>query len=221
MGWFTKFIQSSIGKKVLMATTGILLSFFLVMHLIGNLTLFGGAEMFNSYVIKLSSMKPVVRFSEVILTLIFLAHIINGFNLTRKNKLAKPIGYELNTNVTSSFFSRNMGLSGSIVLIFLIIHLATFWRTFQQSHGVDLDYYHIVTASSIGFGNPLITAIYIFAIILLGFHLQHGFQSAFQTFGIINSKYKSIINIIAFLFWFIIPVLFISIAIYFGIIKCL
>jgi len=221
MGWFTKFIQSSIGKKVLMATTGILLSFFLVMHLIGNLTLFGGAEMFNSYVIKLSSMKPVVRFSEVILTLIFLAHIINGFNLTRKNKLAKPIGYELNTNVTSSFFSRNMGLSGSIVLIFLIIHLATFWRTFQQSHGVDVDYYHIVTASSIGFGNPLITAIYIFAIILLGFHLQHGFQSAFQTFGVINSKYKSIINIIAFLFWFIIPVLFISIAIYFGIIKCL
>ena len=98
MGWFTKFIQSSIGKKVLMATTGILLSFFLVMHLIGNLTLFGGAEMFNTYVIKLSSMKPVVRFSEVILTLIFLAHIINGFNLTRKNKLAKPIGYELNTN---------------------------------------------------------------------------------------------------------------------------
>jgi len=221
MGWFTKFIQSSIGKKVLMATTGILLSFFLVMHLIGNLTLFGGAEMFNSYVIKLSSMKPVVRFSEVILTLIFLAHIINGFNLTRKNKLAKPIGYELNTNATSSFFSRNMGFSGSIVLIFLIIHLATFWRTFQQSHGVDLDYYHIVTASSIGFGNPLITAIYIFAIILLGFHLQHGFQSAFQTFGVINSKYKSIINIIAFLFWFIIPVLFISIAIYFGIIKCL
>jgi len=221
MGWFTKFIQSSIGKKVLMATTGILLSFFLVMHLIGNLTLFGGAEMFNTYVIKLSSMKPVVRFSEVILTLIFLAHIINGFNLTRKNKLAKPIGYELNTNATSSFFSRNMGLSGSIVLIFLIIHLATFWRTFQQSHGVDVDYYHIVTASSIGFGNPLITAIYIFAIILLGFHLQHGFQSAFQTFGVINSKYKSIINIIAFLFWFIIPVLFISIAIYFGIIKCL
>ena len=221
MGWLTKFIQSSIGKKVLMATTGILLAFFLVMHLIGNLTLFGGADMFNSYVIKLSSMKPIVRVSEVILTLIFLAHIINGFNLTRKNKLAKPIGYELNTNATSSFFSRNMGFSGSIVLIFLIIHLATFWRTFQQSHGVDVDYYHIVTASSIGFGNPLITVIYIFAIILLGFHLQHGFQSAFQTFGVIELKYKSIINIIAFLFWFIIPALFISIAIYFGIVKCL
>ena len=221
MGWLTKFIQSSIGKKVLMATTGILLAFFLVMHLIGNLTLFGGADMFNSYVIKLSSMKPIVRVSEVILTLIFLAHIINGFNLTRKNKLAKPIGYELNTNATSSFFSRNMGLSGSIILIFLIIHLGTFWRTFQQAHGVDVDYYHIVTASSIGFGNPLITAIYIFAIILLGFHLQHGFQSAFQTFGVIDLKYKSIINIIAFLFWFIIPALFISIAIYFGIVKCL
>ena len=157
----------------------------------------------------------------VFLTVVFLAHIINGLNLTRENKLAKPIKYESNANATSSFFSRNMGFSGSIVLIFLIIHLATFWRTFQQSHGVDVDYYHIVTASSIGFGNPLITAIYIFAIILLGFHLQHGFQSAFQTFGVINSKYKSIINIIAFLFWFIIPVLFISIAIYFGIIKCL
>ena len=114
-----------------------------------------------------------------------------------------------------------MGISGSIVLIFVIIHLATFWRTFQQSHGIDVDYYHIVTGSSIGFSNPLITAIYIFAIILLGFHLQHGFKSAFQTFGVVDSKYKYIINIIAFLFWFVIPESFISIAIYFGIIKCL
>ena len=221
MNWITKFIRSSIGKKVFMATTGILLSFFLIMHLIGNLTLFGGEEIFNSYVIKLSSMKPFIRFSELILTFIFLAHIINGFILTRENKLAKPIKYKSKINATSSFFSRNMGISGSIVLIFLIIHLATFWRTFQQSHGIDVDYYHIVTGSSIGFSNPLITAIYIFAIILLGFHLQHGFKSAFQTFGVVDSKYKYIINIIAFLFWFVIPATFISIAIYFGIIKCL
>ena len=76
MNWITKFIRSSIGKKVFMATTGILLSFFLIMHLIGNLTLFGGEEIFNSYVIKLSSMKPFIRFSELILTFIFLAHIL-------------------------------------------------------------------------------------------------------------------------------------------------
>ena len=79
-----------------------------------------------------------------------------------------------------------MGLSGSIVLIFLIVHLSTFWRIFQKTHGNDMDYYSIVTASSIGFSNPIITIIYILGISFLGFHLKHGFQSAFRTFGITN-----------------------------------
>ena len=221
MNSFNNFFQSSIGKKILMATTGILLCFFLATHLIGNFMLFAGADTFNSYVLKLSMMKPIVRCAEVILTIIFLIHIINGFRLTRENKSAKPNKYESSTNETSSFFSRNMGLSGSIVLIFLIVHLSTFWRIFQKTHGNDIDYYSIVTASSIGFSNPIITIIYILGIALLGFHLKHGFQSAFKTFGIINQKYKFIVDMIALLFWFIIPASFISIAIFFGIIKCL
>jgi len=221
MNSFNDFFRSSIGKKILMATTGILLCFFLVTHLIGNLMLFGGADVFNSYVIKLSMMKPIIRCAEVILTIIFLIHIINGFRLTRENKSASPNNYESSTNETSSFFSRNMGLSGSIVFIFLIVHLSTFWRIFQKTHGNDMDYYSIVTASSVGFSNPIITIIYILGISFLGFHLKHGFQSAFRTFGITNVKYKFFIDMIALLFWLFIPASFISIAIYFGIIKCL
>lgn len=221
MNWLANFFQSSIGKKILMATTGILLCIFLVMHLLGNLMLFGGEEIFNNYVLNLTNLKPIVRVAEVILTLLFLIHIINAFKITRENKKAKPQKYQSKPKGTASFFSQNMGVSGSIVLIFLVIHLSTFWKTFLQSHGEEVNYYSIVTSSSIGFGNPIITTIYIIAITLLGFHLHHGFQSAFQTFGIGNIKYKPIINLLSAFFWLIIPAGFISIAIYFGIIKCL
>ena len=220
MNWLINFFNSSIGKKIIMAISGCLLCMFLFAHLLGNLTLFGGEKMFNNYVSSLSSMKPLVRLVEVFLTLIFVSHIINGIRLTIENKNTKPISYKVQPRGdTSTFYSRSMAISGSIIFIFIIFHLQTFWYSFQKIHGINANFYEIVMDSKIGYSNPLVALFYIFALLLLALHLRHGFQSAFQTFGVADSRYKGIIELVSILFWLVIPMAFISIPVYFGFIK--
>lgn len=219
MSWFTAFMNSSIGKKIVMATTGFLLCFFLIIHLAGNLTLYAGPEFFNGYVLKLSSIKPLVRGMEVILAIIFLGHILYALLITRENRKAAAVSYTMNkADTNSSFFSRTMGISGSVIFIFFAVHLKTIWYAFQQEHEHG-EFYQIVMNDRIGFGNIFITALYSVAMILLAFHLRHGFQSAFQTFGIRYHKYSKLIEAIAVLFWLIIPLGFLSLPIYFGFLK--
>jgi len=220
MTWLFNFFQSSIGKKFLIAITGVLLSLFLIIHLIGNLMLFGGEEVFNSYVFTLSGIKPLVRIIEVLLFLIFLGHIFSGFRLTLENKKAKPVSYKMSSDKNpASIQSRSMAVSGGLLFVFLIFHLQTFWYAFQKIHGVNANYYEIVMDSVIGYNNPLVAGFYIVALIFLAIHLRHGFESAFQTFGLSDSRYKGIVKKVAVLFWFIIPAAFISIPAYFGFIK--
>lgn len=216
MSHFKSVFSSSIGKKILMAATGILLCLYLIVHIIGNLFLFAGPEVFNLYVEKLSSVKPVIRAIEIILALIFLNHIFLGSKLTIENRKATAQKYHVNSaSENSSLFSRNMFLTGSILFIFLITHLSTFWYLFQTQHS-EGNFYNIVMGDTVGFGNPLIATLYSCAMILLGFHLRHGFQSAFQTFGIRYNKYSGLIEKTAMIFWFIIPMGFLTIAVWFG-----
>ena len=213
------FFQSTIGKKILMATTGLLFCFFLLIHLLNNLTLFLGAEEFNALVKSLEYIKPLVRVLEFILFIILVIHISNAFILNKRSNSARPIKYKINPNDNSSLSSRTMTLSGVIILLFLIIHLGTFWKTFQTIHNHS-SYYDIVTKNNfIGFGNPLITMLYMLASIFIGMHLKHGFESSFQTFGIENNRLKNILNKISILFWFFIPFGFFIIALWFGIIN--
>jgi len=200
-----------------MATTGLLLCLYLVIHFIGNMFLFAGPDAFNLYVETLSSIKPLVRSIEIVLVLIFLNHIYLGAKLTLENKNASPEKYDVNSaSENSSFFSRTMFVSGSILFIFLITHLSTFWYLFQVQHG-EGNYYDIVMGKDVGFANPIVTALYCVAMIFLGFHLRHGFQSAFQTYGIRYNKYSGLIETVAIFFWLIIPAGFLSIAVWFGI----
>lgn len=217
MSWFFTFMNSSIGKKIIMATTGFLLCLFLVVHLVGNLTLYAGPEFFNNYVLKLTSIKPLVRVLEVVLAIIFIGHIVYAFLVTRQNRKANSGGYLVNkAEKNSSLFSRTMGISGSVIFIFLAVHLQTIWYSFQTEHG---EFYRIMMDDRIGFGNIFITTLYSFAMVLLGFHLRHGFQSLFQTFGIRYNKYGKLIEALAVFFWFIIPLGFLSMPIYFGFLK--
>jgi succinate dehydrogenase / fumarate reductase cytochrome b subunit len=96
MGWLYESLNSSIGKKVIMAFTGISLILFLIFHLIGNLTLFAGPEAFNGYVEKLESIKPLIRVIEVPLALVFIFHIFNGTKLWLENRKAKGHKYAIN-----------------------------------------------------------------------------------------------------------------------------
>lgn len=215
MGWFLNALSSSIGKKIIMAVTGICLMLFLIIHLINNLSLFGGEEMFNNVVKNLDTIKPFIRVIEFILLLVFLFHIYDGVRLWYENRKARPIKYKINaSSENSDIFSRTMIWSGSIIFIFLVVHLRTFWVSFNLGHPLALshNYYQIVV---LAFKDPVYSGFYILALILMGLHLKHGFQSAFQTFGWNNKKYFPLVQKLGLIYTLAMVIGFMSIPIYF------
>jgi len=217
MGSFMKFINSSIGKKLTMAITGSFLLIFLVIHFVGNLTLFFGAGAFNGYVLDLDVVKPLIRIIEVILLSAFLLHIYNGLKLWLENKKARGVTYKINgSSENSDLFSRTMFLSGSIIYIFLVTHLGTFFWRFNVDDPMGLanvhQYFDIVVYF---FRIWWYVVLYVIAMALLGFHLNHGFQSAFQTFGWNHKKYFPFIQKIGTIYALIMAIGFASMPIYF------
>ena len=198
-----------------MAVTGLLLSFFMVFHLFGNLSLFVGEEAFNSYVAKLKG--PIityfVRIAEFFLLFFVHSHAYTGALLWYKNRQAKQKETSYSKKNTPSS-SRHAALTGSIVFIFLVTHWSTFWYRFNFENIES--YYQVVLGNEVGFGNPVFSVFYIVAIALLGYHLKHGFVSAGQTLGIKGTQYEKAYLSIASLFWFWIPLGFISIPLWFG-----
>ena len=134
-----KFLFSSLGKKVQIALTGILLATFLIFHLINNLVLFTGKENFNEMVGLLESIKPLIRVMEAGLLFIIITHVVNAVYLTFSNKKAAANRYSVDASATSSVNSRTMIISGTIILLFFIIHLRYIWFTYQAhlKHGVQ------------------------------------------------------------------------------------
>lgn len=217
MGWILKFINSSVGKKFVMAVTGLFLISFLIVHLIGNITLFFGADVFNSYVSTLDAVKPIIRIIELVLLTVFILHIFNGMKLWLENRRARHQKYKVNaSSENSSVFSRTMVQTGSVVFIFLVLHLATFfWRfNFNDPEGFadKHEYFNIVVSF---FQIPWYSIFYIIAVLLLGFHLNHGFQSAFQTFGWNHKKYFPVIKNLGSLCAIIMALGFASMPVYF------
>ena len=223
MSWITDTLSSSIGRKVSMSLTGLFLVSFLFVHLSGNFLLYkdDGGDAFNVYSHFMST-NSVIRVFEIGLLLGFLIHIYSAFLLTKRNKSARSIGYSVaNSNPKVSWFSKNMGLSGSIVLVFLVLHLQNFyWRY----HNWDIPtrmvgeeqlkdmHYLVVTI----FKNEWwYSVLYILAMVLLGFHLNHGFQSAFRTLGLDHKKYTPTIVFVGKLISIVLPIGFASFPIYF------
>lgn len=201
MNWFTKTFSSTIGRKIIMSITGLFLCSFLVVHLIGNLTLFykDGGEAFNIYSHFMGT-NPVIRTMEFVLLAGFVFHIWDAIALTRRNKAARPIGYaNSHPEQNSNWSSRNMGLLGTVILVFLIIHLYNFFipaKTGQLGpvmiEGMEYDNLYVKVIEA--FQNPLYVALYVISMIALAFHLIHGFQSAFQSLGLTHKKYTPFIQ---------------------------
>lgn len=213
MRWLVQSLNSSIGKKFVMAITGICLIIFLIGHLSGNLALFAndGGESFNAYAKFLKSL-PFIKAVEIILALVFIFHIINGIRLWRENKNARSTKYAVNgSSKNSSIFSRTMVQTGSIIFIFLVIHLRNFWYEYAIAKTSD-NLYQIVVET---FQNPVYSIFYIVAMIIMGFHLNHAFQSAFQTFGWNHKKYTPFINAVGTIYSIAMAVGFASFPIYF------
>ena len=194
MGWFIKFIDSSIGKKLVMALTGLFLYIFLIEHLIANLLLLGNdnGKAYEIYADVLGSSYNIpLRVIEVGLFLCMIYHAINGLRLWMSNNQAKGQPYLVNkASDNSSFFSRFMFWSGSAVFIFLVIHLKSFFVNYRLATPSDSMYEGVVKTLS----DPLYGGLYLVAFVLLGFHLVHGFQSAFQTLGLRHNKYTPFIK---------------------------
>lgn len=216
MGWLSKTLNSAIGKKILMAVTGLFLIIFLCVHLFGNIFLYVGKEAFNQYVETLEGpLHYPILIVEIVLVAAFVLHILNGVRVTLQNMLARgPVKYAVYKpakEVTLS--SRTMFITASIVFIFLIVHLRNFW--FEYKFGgitESVTPFDIVVNT---FQIPLYSALYVIGIGLLGFHLYHGFQSAFQTLGLNHKKYTPIIIGIGRLYAIVVAVAFATFPIYF------
>lgn len=216
MGWLFRSLNSSVGKKFIMAVTGLCLISFLVIHLIGNLTLFGGPEMFDSYVETLDVIKPFIRVIEVVLALIFIFHIFNGVRLWFENKAARPVKYKVSgTSKNTDFSSRTMFITGSITFIFLVLHLSTIWYAFNVTGHPETGSHEFYEIMVYWFQNKIYAVFYVVAVGLLVFHLNHGFQSAFQTFGWNHNKYFPLIEKIGLVYSLIMGIGFASIPLYF------
>lgn len=219
MNWFTKTFSSTIGRKVIMSITGLFLCSFLVIHLIGNFQLFkdDGGLAFNVYS-EFMGHNPIIRTLEIVLVLGFGFHIYDAIVLTRRNKSARPVEYA-NTRPSdnSTWSSRNMGLLGTVILVFLIIHLYNFfWRARfgdipADADGVE-DLYMVVVES---FQQWWYVLLYVVSMAALAFHLIHGFQSAFQTLGLTHKKYTPFIQAFGYAFSVIICLGFASMPLYF------
>lgn len=182
-----KMFYTSVGRKLLMAMTGLFLCIFLVEHLFGNLELYklDGGKAFEEYTEMLTG-NLIIRIIEYVLFAGIIIHAIDGLYLTMQNKKARPIGYEVNKqSVNSTWFSRNMGLTGSIILFFLVVHLRTFF--FEHRFGGATERMAVSVANA--FNAAWYAALYLVSMVVLCAHLNHGFQSAFQTLGLNNHKY--------------------------------
>ena len=217
MSWLLKSLSSSIGKKFIMALTGLSLILFLSVHLLNNSFLFFGKEGFNMLVGSLDAVKPLVRVAELVLLLLFFFHIYNGITLWWQNRKANPDKYAVNASKeNSTFYSRTMPWTGGILLVFLITHLSTLWVQFNFGMGGTHEYYEVIKQL---FSAIIPVVLYVIAMIVLGFHLNHGFQSAFQTFGWQHKKYTPLVEAIGTLVSIIYAAGFSSIPIYFFILS--
>lgn len=209
-----EFLESSIGKKMMVAAAGILLCGFLITHLLGNFLLFVGPGAFNHYAETLEH-NPLLPVAEIGLVALFVIHIILSYRATYLNRAARPDGYQVYRGKGARTpGSRSMAITGTLILAFLIVHIKTF--KFGGA-GEDL-FTHVVT----WFANPLYASFYVLALGGLGLHLSHGVQSALQTFGMNHPRYTPLIRKAGLAFAGFIFLGFASMPLYFGFLqKCL
>ncbi len=220
MGWLFDFFKSSIGKKLLMSLTGLFLCSFLLIHLLGNFSLYAGRDTFNAYS-NLLSHSPLIKVAEVILVLFFAVHILTSATLTIENRQARPEKYAMDVSAGArTFMSSYMFHSGAIVFIFLLLHIWTFkygdWSHNLAYNPDKLTLYDLVV---VRFGEVYYSFGYVIAMIVLGFHLNHAFQSAFQTLGLNHKKYTPFIKKIGTAYAVTVALGFSSFPIYFLYIK--
>lgn len=216
MSWLTEALRSSLGRKLVMSLSGLFLILFLVGHVLGNLLLFldDGGKAFNEYARFMTS-TPAIQVLSIITYASIIIHVLYSIIISRLNRKARPVDYAVNSASANSLWSsRNMGVLGTIVLIFLVIHLKSFWyeMRFGQIPMVNYDgageFKNLYIIVAVAFTQWWYVLLYVVAMFGLAFHLSHGFTSAFQTLGLTHKKYTPLIEGVGLWFSIIVPALF-------------
>lgn len=213
----TGLLKSSIAKKVAMALSGLFLILFLAQHCFINSTSLFGPETFNG-ISHFMGYNPLVQFViQPILIIGVVFHFVMGFVLQIKNRNARPVGYaNYNGGANASWMSRNMIISGLVILAFLGLHFYDFWLPemdykyiSQETPNADKYYQELQHK----FVDPIRTGLYLIANILLAFHLWHGFSSSFQSVGF-NNKYSKSLKNFSYAFAVFVPFMFVVVALF-------
>lgn len=221
------FFGSSIGKKLLMSLTGLFLILFLLVHLAGNLQLLkdDGGMSFNVYA-KLMTTNPLIKVIAYGNYFFIILHVFVGISLALYNRSAKGQKYAVSNSNKTSWASKNMALLGTLILAFILIHMGDFWLKMKMGQlpmvtypGVEGEIKDLYFRVSEAFKEPLLVGAYVVGMIVLAFHLHHGFQSAFQTLGINHKKYTPIIKTIGVAYAILIPLGFAIIPIWHFLMK--
>jgi succinate dehydrogenase / fumarate reductase cytochrome b subunit len=261
MSNFAKTFSSSLGKKLVMALTGIFLCTFLIVHLVGNLQLFkdDSGQAFNAYAYFMTHFTPIKVVSYLLYASIII-HAVYALILTTGNKKARPVAYAVQAGSQNSpWTSRNMGILGTILLIFIVVHMSNFWWKYHNAelpyakYEISMDNPHDIQVSELPYdanrlvhsdyvdaqsGKQVIVSkdlyklvahsfktwwyvlLYVVSMAALGFHLIHGFRSAFQTVGWDNKKYVPLIRFLGvWIFGVLIPLGFAAMPVYFFFFK--
>ncbi|MEN8142488.1 MAG: succinate dehydrogenase cytochrome b subunit [Thermodesulfobacteriota bacterium] len=196
-------LKSSIGKKSIMAATGLLLGLFLIAHLAGNSTAFFGRAAFNSYAEHLHSLGDLIKVFELLLLTVFVVHVYFGIALFLENLEARPCRYEVDNNAGGrTWASRTMPYTGLLTLVFIVHHLAKFhFGEFETVSDLVRD----------NLSRPISGGYYIFSLAILTLHISHGSWSFFQTLGLNHPKYNTLIRGLTLLISILIGITFIMI----------
>lgn len=215
--------KSSIGRKILMAFSGLFLISFLIVHASVNALIFFN-DKGKTFTVGAHFMatNPIIRTIEIVLIFGFIIHIIQGLILWVKNKKARSVQYFYKGNTPGvTWYSKSMTLLGTLILLFLVIHTQNFWipnRIHQFQYGEELPLYEMIIEK---FQSPIEVGIYIIGCLSLGWHLLHGFQSAFRSIGMTHKKYNLLILKLSYSFAIVIPLTLamMPVSIYLGWIK--
>jgi succinate dehydrogenase / fumarate reductase cytochrome b subunit len=196
MNWVSRTLSTSVGKKQLMAVTGLLFLLFLTTHLLGNLSIYGGPASFVSYAAHLHALGTLLVAAEVGMALALLIHVSTAVVLFYENRRARPVKYAVDKGGGGrTISSRTMPYTGLLILGFIGVHLATF-----SHHFVDQTTRNIFQIAVAVFSQKLYLAIYLIAMVIVAFHVRHGLWSAFQTVGANHPKYMPFIQKLSIVF---------------------
>jgi succinate dehydrogenase / fumarate reductase cytochrome b subunit len=202
MNWFFRAFSTSVGKKYLMAASGLLFLLFLTTHLLGNLSIYGGPKAFVSYAEHLHALGKLLVVAEIGLIVALIIHVTTAVFLFFENRRARPVKYAVDKGGGGrTLSSQTMPYTGLLILTFVVVHLATF-----SHHFVDQSTQNIFQIAYAVFSNNIYLIIYTIGVLVVAFHVQHGLWSAFQSVGANHPKYMPFIRGTSLIFAVIVAV---------------